>query len=115
MGRTEEALQEFYWAIDHSPVPSAQHYSNASQALMILGRFDEAKKLLDQWQQQGSLTPFQIIVRYRIAFIENDTATMERLAREIQGGDADPGSDCKCSWHSFAATWANFALSVKPW
>ena len=61
LGRMEEALQEFYWAIDHSPVPSAQYYSNASQALMILGRFDEAKKLLDQWQQKGSLTPFQII------------------------------------------------------
>ena len=44
LGKTEEALQEFNWAIDHSPVPSAQHYSNASQALMILGRFDEGQK-----------------------------------------------------------------------
>src|SRR5580693_2758390 len=41
MGRTQEALQEFQWAIAHSPVPSAQHNSNASQALMILGRIDE--------------------------------------------------------------------------
>ena len=44
LGRTEEALQEFNWAIDHSPVPSAQYYSNASQALMNLGRLDEAKR-----------------------------------------------------------------------
>ena len=88
LGRTEEALQEFYWAIDHSSVPSAQHYSNASQALMILGRFDEAKKLLDQWRQKGSLNPFQTMLRYRIATFENDTATMERLAREAPGGDA---------------------------
>ena len=87
LGRTEEALQEFYWAIDHSSVPSAQHYSNASQALMILGRFDEAKKLLDQWRQKGSLNPFQTMLRYRIATFENDTATMERLARETPGGD----------------------------
>jgi eukaryotic-like serine/threonine-protein kinase len=87
LGRTEEALQEFYWAIDHSPVPSAQHYSNASQALMILGRFDEAKKLLDQWQKKGSLNPFQTMLRYRIATFENDTATMERLARETPEGD----------------------------
>ena len=87
LGRTEEALQEFYWAIDHSPVPSAQHYSNASQALMILGRFDEAKKILDQWRQKGSLTPFQMMMRYRIAFIENDAATMERLARETPADD----------------------------
>jgi tetratricopeptide (TPR) repeat protein len=87
LGRTEEALQEFYLAIDHSPVPSAQHYSNASQALMILGRFDEAKKLLDEWWKKGSLNPFQTMLRYRIATLENDTATMERLARQTPGGD----------------------------
>ena len=87
MGKTEEALQEFQWAIAHSPVPSAQHYSNAAQALVILGRFDDAKKLLDQWRQQGSLTPFQLIFRYRIAFIEHDTATMDQLARETSRED----------------------------
>ena len=87
MGRTQEALQEFQWAIAHSPVPSAQHYSNASQALMILGRLDDAKKLLDQWRQQGSLTPFQLELRYHIAFIEHDTATMDQLARETSGED----------------------------
>jgi tetratricopeptide (TPR) repeat protein/DNA-binding winged helix-turn-helix (wHTH) protein len=87
LGRTQEALQEFYWAIDHSPVPSAQHYANASEALIILGRFDEAKKILDQWQQKGSLTPPQVVKRYRIAFFENDAATMERLARETPADD----------------------------
>jgi eukaryotic-like serine/threonine-protein kinase len=87
LGRTEEALQEFYWAIDRSPVPSAQHYSNASQALIILGRFDEAKKILDQWRQKGSLTPIQTTMLYRIAFIENDTPTMERLTRDTPAGD----------------------------
>lgn len=86
-GRTEEALQNFNWAIGHSPVPSAQHYSNASQALMILGRFDEAKKMLDEWRQKGSLTPFQREMRYRIAFIEQDAATMDRLARETPADD----------------------------
>jgi eukaryotic-like serine/threonine-protein kinase len=86
-GRTEEALQNFNWAIAHSPAPSAQHYSNASQALMILGRFDEAKKMLDEWRQKGSLTPFQREMRYRIAFIEKDTATMDRLAHEAPADD----------------------------
>lgn len=87
LGRTEEALQEFYSAIDHSPVPSAQNYANASQALMILGRFDEAKKLLDQWRQKGTLNSFQTATRYRIAFIENDAASMEQLARETPADD----------------------------
>ena len=87
MGRTQEALQEFQWAIAHSPVQSAQHNSNASQALMILGRIDEAKAMLDQWRQQGSLTPFQLKLRYRIAFMEHDTATMDRLTRGTSGED----------------------------
>jgi DNA-binding winged helix-turn-helix (wHTH) protein/tetratricopeptide (TPR) repeat protein len=87
-GRIEEALQEFYWAMDDSPVASASLYGNASQALMILGRFDEAKKLFEQWRQKGSPTSLQVRVRYRIAFIENDTSTMERLARETPANDA---------------------------
>jgi eukaryotic-like serine/threonine-protein kinase len=88
MGKTQEALQEFQWAIVHSPMPSAQHNYNASQALIILGRFDDAKKLLDQWRQQGSLTLFQLMSRYKLAFLEHDTATMDKLAHETSGEDA---------------------------
>src|SRR5262249_25657103 len=76
LGKNEEALQRFKWAIEHSPEPAAHNYSNASQALMVLDRLDEAKQLLDQWWQKGSLAPFQRDMRYRIAFFENDTATM---------------------------------------
>jgi DNA-binding winged helix-turn-helix (wHTH) protein/tetratricopeptide (TPR) repeat protein len=86
-GRTEEALQKFNWAIDHSPVPTAQYYSNATQALMTLGRFDDAKQLLTRWQQIGSLNPFQKDVLYRIAFFENDAPTMKRLAAEFPPDD----------------------------
>jgi hypothetical protein len=68
-------------------VPSVQYYSNASQMLMLLNRLDEAKKLVDQWQEKGSLNSFQKDVRYRIAFFENDTATMERIARETPADD----------------------------
>ena len=85
LGRTQEALQEFRWAIAHSRVPSASYYSNAGQALIILGRFDDAKELLDQWQQQGSPTPHHLMLRYQIAFTEHDTATMDRLAGQIPG------------------------------
>ncbi len=85
--RAEEALREFNWAIEHSPVPSVYAYSNASQALMHLGRLDDAKKLLDQWAQKGSMFSYQVDMRYRIAFFENDTATMERLAREAPADD----------------------------
>src|SRR6266849_9716904 len=79
MGRTEEALREFHSAINLAVVPAAPYSSNASQALMIMGRFEEAKKILDEWRQKGSLNSFQMEQRYRIAFFENDAATMERL------------------------------------
>ncbi|PYT67737.1 MAG: hypothetical protein DMG39_23170 [Acidobacteria bacterium] len=85
--RTGEALQQFNWAIDHSPVRSSATYSNATQALLIWGRFDEAKKMVDQWRQNGTLTPFQIMLRYRIAFVEKDNATLEQLARETPTDD----------------------------
>ena len=58
-GRKEEALKEFNWTIEHSPEPSAFAYSNKSQALMSLGRFDEAKAILNQWQHKGSLFSYQ--------------------------------------------------------
>ena len=82
LGKTEDALTQFQWALEHAPVPSAQYYSNTSQALITLGRFDEAKKLLDEWRQKGTLHPFQRQMRYRIAFFENDTATMDQLTRQ---------------------------------
>src|SRR5467141_3973762 len=87
MGRTKEALREFQRAIDLAVVPAATDQSNASEALMILGRFGEAKKILDQWWQKGSLNSFQMEKRYRIAFFENDAATMGRLARETPADD----------------------------
>jgi eukaryotic-like serine/threonine-protein kinase len=87
-GKKEDALQQFNWAMTHSPVPAAQYNSNTAQALLVLDRFDEAKKLLDQWGQKASLAPFQREMRYRIAFFENDTATMDRLAHEMPPDDA---------------------------
>jgi eukaryotic-like serine/threonine-protein kinase len=87
LGKKEEAFQKFKWAIDHSPEPAAHNYSNASQALMVMDRLDEARQLLDQWWQKGSLAPFQRDMRYRIAFFENDTATMDRIARETPADD----------------------------
>jgi DNA-binding winged helix-turn-helix (wHTH) protein/tetratricopeptide (TPR) repeat protein len=87
LGRTDEALERFMWAIKHSTVPSAQYYSNASQALMSLDRLDESKKLLNEWQQNGTLNTYQRDVLYRIAFFEKDAASMERLASEFPAGD----------------------------
>ncbi len=86
-GKMEDALREFDWAIDHSPAPSVYYYTNKSQVLLSMGRFDDAKKVLEEWQQKGSLFSYQLDMLYRIAFIENDTAAMERLAKEFPADD----------------------------
>jgi eukaryotic-like serine/threonine-protein kinase len=86
-GKPNEALQQFTWTIDHSPEPSAYAYSNKAQALMSLGRYEQAKKVIEQWQQKGTLFAYQKNMLYRIAFMENDTATMDRLAREAAPDD----------------------------
>jgi tetratricopeptide (TPR) repeat protein len=54
---------------------------------MSLGRFDEAKAIINQWGQKGSLFSYQTNMLYRIAFIENDTATMDRIARQASPDD----------------------------
>jgi DNA-binding winged helix-turn-helix (wHTH) protein/tetratricopeptide (TPR) repeat protein len=86
-GKMEEALREFDWAIDHSPAPAVYYYANKSQVLMSMGRFDDAKKVIEEWQKKGSLFSYQLDMLYRIAFIENDTAAMERLAKEFPADD----------------------------
>src|SRR5213082_1186773 len=93
--RTEEALQQFNWAIDHSPVRSSATYSNATQALLIWGRFDEAKKMVDQWRQNGTLTPFQIMLRYRIASLKKITPPWNNL-RAKRPRMISPGFIYKC-------------------
>jgi eukaryotic-like serine/threonine-protein kinase len=86
-GKMEEALREFDWAIGHSPAPAVYYYTNKSQVLLSMGRFDDAKKVLEQWQQKGSLFSYQLDMLYRIAFFENDTATMERLVGQFPADD----------------------------
>jgi len=85
--KMEDALREFDWAIDHSPAPAVYYYTNKSQVLLHMGRFDDAKKVIEEWQQKGSLFSYQLDMLYRIAFIENDTAAMERLAKEFPADD----------------------------
>jgi DNA-binding winged helix-turn-helix (wHTH) protein/tetratricopeptide (TPR) repeat protein len=86
-GKPEDALREFNWTIEHSSEPSAYAYSNKAQALMSLGRYEEAKKVIEEWQQKGTLFGYQKNMLYRIAFIQNDTASIERFAREAAPDD----------------------------
>ncbi len=37
LGRKEEALEQWQWVLEHSPVPSAFYYSNAAQGVHVAG------------------------------------------------------------------------------
>ncbi len=87
LGQMDLALHEFDFAIDRSSMPSVSYYTNAAHVLIVLGRFEEARKILDQWTHKGTLPPSQKVMRYQIAVLENDSATMEQLEREFSPDD----------------------------
>ncbi|HUL17506.1 MAG TPA: winged helix-turn-helix domain-containing protein [Terriglobales bacterium] len=86
-GQMDLALHDFDWALEHSRVPSASYNLNTAHVLIVLGRFDEAKNILNQWKQKGPLTPSQRFMLYRIAFLQNDSAAMQQLERQIPPDD----------------------------
>ena len=77
LGKKEEALEKFEWTIDRSRRRPTPLFQPLTEALLVLDRLDEAKKLLDEWARIGSLAPFQREMRYRIAWFDHDTVTME--------------------------------------
>ena len=87
LGQMDLALRDFDWAMEHSRVASVSYNTNAAHALVVLGRFDEAAKLLDRWGQKGTLAPSQRVMRYRIALLQNDAATMHQLESQISSND----------------------------
>ena len=86
MAEAKTGLREFTQAIEHSPVPAVYCYANASQTLMNLGRFDDAKQLIDQYVKKG-------IPCFLIKWIY---ALSHRLYRKRYGNDgtARPGNSC---------------------
>jgi eukaryotic-like serine/threonine-protein kinase len=107
LGRSEEALQQWQWVLEHSPVRSAFYYSNTAQGYMSLDRLDDAKRVLDDWRQKGTLFSYQVDMRYRIAFFENDTATMEKLA------PANPADDV--GWQALQTQLAFYRGDLKKY
>jgi len=72
-------------AIDLAVVPAATDQSNASEALMILGRFGEAKKkILDQWCAERIHELLQWTSATDRLFAEERSQRGERLPRNPQ-------------------------------
>jgi tetratricopeptide (TPR) repeat protein/predicted Ser/Thr protein kinase len=79
LGRFVQASQEGRAAIRLDPDQSFA-YSNTATAEMLLGQLVEAQTVIDRASARKLDTPELLIVRYQIAFLNNDAAEMQRVA-----------------------------------
>lgn len=77
LGQFEKALDAAREAIRLNP-GSASGYSILAGALLGLNRYDEAKQIIAQAQEQKLDTTAMRRILFRIAFVQNDTATMKQ-------------------------------------
>jgi len=95
LGQPEKALPELMDARRLDP-DSAFVYSNLALAYLDLNRLDEAKSVIDEGRARGIDGDDFHLVRYMIAFIEGDSATMKQqvaLAADRPYSDALLGLD----------------------
>jgi DNA-binding winged helix-turn-helix (wHTH) protein/Tfp pilus assembly protein PilF len=81
LGRDEEAVDAFRRAVAIDGT-RATTYANLASSLIELNRADEAAPVLDAAEKRGLHTDYLLQVEYRLAFIKNDQAGMDRLLRE---------------------------------
>jgi eukaryotic-like serine/threonine-protein kinase len=84
LGQFDHALEEARDAIRLNP-NSASGYSLLATAFLGLNRFDEAKAVIGQALAQGLDTSAMRRTLYRIAFAQNDTATMQQQIEWAKG------------------------------
>ena len=65
-------------------------YSNLSEAYERLGRYDEAKTILDQASARDLTSPSDSGARYELAFIRGDEAGMQRALESGKGSSFEP-------------------------
>jgi tetratricopeptide (TPR) repeat protein len=86
LGRNDKFLAESQLALQINP--GVREYGHLIPAHMVLGQLEEAKAALAQSQSHFSILPEDHANRYLIAFLEHDTATMDR---EVAWAAGKPG------------------------
>jgi predicted Zn-dependent protease len=87
MGQMEKGLESYKEAVRLNP-DMAVAYSNQAWSYMTLGRFDEAKAILDQEAQRKLGGASLHAVLSQVAFLEGDTAAAER-EEALAGNDTN--------------------------
>lgn len=88
LGEYQPAVSEFQAALLLNP-NMAYNYTNLAQALLNLDRRQEVRAVLKNMQGRNLSEPDQYLTLYQLAFLEGDTAEMDRQAAHASG---KPGS-----------------------
>jgi serine/threonine protein kinase/Flp pilus assembly protein TadD len=102
VGQSEQAVTEAREALRHLSNASPP-YRVLSLALMRLNRFAEAKETIRQAEQRKLMETEYRFRLYQLAFIEGDTAEMQRQAEAMNG---NPEEYAALDWQSGAAVFA---------
>ena len=65
-------------------------YQNLADAYERLGRYDEAKRYLDQAAARKLSSPLDFLARYDMAFLRGDQAGMQRAMEASKGSTFEP-------------------------
>jgi tetratricopeptide (TPR) repeat protein len=88
LGNFERSAEEAQKTIRLLPDPDFPAYVNLAGSYVLLGRLDDAQKILQQASARKLQNPFLVLVQYSIDFLKDDRAGMEKLeafGRETPG------------------------------
>ena len=88
-GQPEKSLMNASEAIRLDP-KDRYAYQNLTEAYQRLGRFDEAKAILDQASARNLSSPSDSVTRFEIAFIRGDEVGMQRAMEAAKGSSIEP-------------------------
>jgi eukaryotic-like serine/threonine-protein kinase len=84
IGNYERSIEEAKKAIVLDPDHTFA-YVNLAAAYFFLNRFEEAKQVCARFSERKVIFPEIVLIRYNIAFLENDSAVMEQQATLAKG------------------------------
>ena len=88
-GNLEKALEQTRESVRLEP-NSADNYGSLALAYIFLNRLDEAEIVLQQAEERKLESEFLLELRYRLAFLNRDTA---RMAQTVSAAMGKPGSE----------------------
>ena len=93
-------------------------FANLADAYQALGRYDEAKALIDQATAQGLGSPTDAFSLYGIAFIRGDKAGMQRAVDSGKGPSVEPimfliAGQAQCALGRIQSSRQTFAQGVR--